>query len=354
MGIKVLEPISSRMVKWLMKDKRPKGLPYSDYEHLKYDIKPCDVILIEGRSRVAEVTKLMTQSRWSHAGLYLGHLYDIPCPESRKIVSQYYQGDPEEPLIIEGFLGKGIIISPLSMYQGDHIRVCRPTGLSRQDSQKVIRYAVGQLGTPYDVRQILDLARFLFPWGLLPKKWRSTLFRTNIGDNTRQICSSLIAEAFMSVRYPILPLISRDKDKGLQLLHRNPRLYTPSDFDYSPYFQVLKYPIFDLSESAIYRYLPWGADFPSEPRKMNNIVLDPSYVPEETLSSAYNVDKAIPAEQMILPVENVAEQEIEPAAATEHVFMSGAESAVVKKNAHVTEAESMITTESVSQTKSKN
>jgi len=281
MGLRLLEHASSWIIQWLMKEKSPLGLPFSDYDHLKYDLKPCDVLLIEGRSRVAEVTKLMTQSRWSHAGLYVGRLYDIPCPEARKIIQQYYKEDPQEPLIIEGFIGKGIIVSSLSSYKEDHLRVCRPTGLSPSDAQKVIRYAADQLGTPYDVRQIIDLARFLFPWGLLPKKWRSTLFRTHVGDTTRQICSSLIAEAFMSVRYPILPLVSRDKEHGLQLAYRNPRLYTPSDFDYSPYFQILKYPFFDLNESAIYRHLPWEGDFHQSPRKMNTIVLDPAHVRNE-------------------------------------------------------------------------
>ncbi len=299
MGIKVLEKVSSRLVRWLMDDKQPIGLPHCDYEQIKYDLKPCDVILVEGRSRCAEVTKLMTQSRWSHAALYVGRVHDIPCPESRKIVRAHYQGDPEEPLIIEGFLGKGIIVSPLSIYEEDNIRVCRPTGLSRRDIQKVIKYAVDHLGTDYDVRQILDLARFFFPWSIMPRRWRSSLFQKNAGENTRQICSSLIAEAFSSVRYPILPLVSVDEENGLQLVHRNFRLYTPADFDYSPYFQVLKYPIFDLSESAIYRHLPWNGDLAAPGRKMNPIALDPCFVRNEAQTAAASIAEMAPDARIV-------------------------------------------------------
>ncbi|NNJ96604.1 MAG: hypothetical protein HKP12_05535, partial [Gammaproteobacteria bacterium] len=35
------------------------------------------------------------------------------------------------------------------------------------------------------------------------------------------------------------------------------KLITPSDFDYSPYFDVIKYPMLDLDDLAVYRKLPW-------------------------------------------------------------------------------------------------
>jgi len=70
----------------------------------------------------------------------------------------------------------------------------------------------------------------------------------------------MLAEAFASVRFPVLPIIKADKEKGVQFYHRNPRLYTPSDFDYSPYFEIIKYPYFELGESTIYRDLPWNEE----------------------------------------------------------------------------------------------
>ena len=68
------------------------------------------------------------------------------------------------------------------------------------------------------------------------------------GDPTRAICSSLIAQAFQSIRYPILPTITLEKavDPDLQeiyqeILHiRHHSLFVPRDFDLSPYFEVVK------------------------------------------------------------------------------------------------------------------
>jgi len=68
----------------------------------------------------------------------------------------------------------------------------------------------------------------------------------------------MIAEAFGSVQFPILPLIKRTEDERVQLFQRNPRLVTPSDFDYSPYFEIIKYPFLDFDPHTRYRLLPWS------------------------------------------------------------------------------------------------
>ena len=72
------------------------------------------------------------------------------------------------------------------------------------------------------------------------------------------MCSSLIAEAFSSVQFPILPYIKPDQQTGVELFQRNPYLYIPKDFDYSPYFAIIKYPLFNPEEPLpYYRRLPW-------------------------------------------------------------------------------------------------
>jgi len=63
------------------------------------------------------------------------------------------------------------------------------------------------------------------------------------GDPTRSICSAVIAQAFQSVRYPILPMIARSQREAGQreiLAPRPTSFYTPADFDISPYFAVIK------------------------------------------------------------------------------------------------------------------
>ncbi len=256
----IIEKIAHKFTDWLMKDDAPLEFSMSDFERIKYEVRPCDVLLIEGRNRVSEVIKTITQSRWSHAALYVGRLHDIENEKLHQHIQENYYGDLNDQLLIESCLGKGTIVSSIENYQQDHIRICRPNGISRKDAQQVINYSISRLGIDYDVRQILDLARYFFPWSVLPRKWRSSLFQQQAGKTTtRQICSTLLAEAFGTVDFPILPLVKRH-DRNVQFIRRNPRLCTPSDFDYSPYFEIIKYPLFEVTGHAIYRGLPWNAD----------------------------------------------------------------------------------------------
>ncbi len=245
---------------WLTRDGPPPATPLCDFNRLRFEIRPGDVILVEGRSRVAEVIKIITQSPWSHAALYIGRLFDVRSPALRARLEAEYEGDPGDQLILEALLGEGTVINPLSKYQHDHMRICRPDGLSAEDAQTVLSYAIKRLGNEYDLRQILDLARFIFPWSFLPRRWRSSLFQHNAGTPTRTVCSTLLAEAFSEVDFPILPFIDRSEDGSLRLFKRNPKLFAPRDFDYSPYFHIIKYPFIGLNDIGLYRRLPWSKE----------------------------------------------------------------------------------------------
>ena len=67
-------------------------------------------------------------------------------------------------------------------------------------------------------------------------------------EPTWAICSTLIAQAFQSIRYPILPRSERaSRASGYsqyahrEILHiRHHSLFTPCDFDLAPYFQIVK------------------------------------------------------------------------------------------------------------------
>lgn len=247
----------AKVVNWL-RHKRPLPVtPLSDYERIRHELKVCDVILIEGRSRVSDVIKLITQSSWSHAAIYIGRLHDIEDPGLKESLEYFYRGPVDKQLIVESELGMGTVVRPLEVYEGEHIRVCRPRGLRYVDSQKVIAHVMGRLGTAYDVRHIFDLARFLFPWAIMPRRWRSTLFQVNPGKSTHTVCSTMIAEAFGHIQFPILPLVKKVDGERAQLYMRNPKLCTPSDFDYSPYFDIIKYPFLDIHNYAEQRLLPW-------------------------------------------------------------------------------------------------
>ncbi len=250
--------ISNLFTKWLTQEREIEGIPLCDFERIRYELRPGDVLLIEGRSRVSDIIKSITQSSWSHAALYIGRLHEIENPKLRNLLSTYFSGPPDTQLVIEGMMGKGTIVSSLAIYEKDHIRLCRPKGLSRRDAQEVISFAIRKLGSGYNVKQVLDLARFLLPWSFLPRKFRSTLFQYQPGESTRTVCSSMIAEAFTSVEFPILPLIKSHATTGIELISRNPKLFTPRDFDYSPYFEIIKYPFVEFADYAMYRKLPWN------------------------------------------------------------------------------------------------
>jgi hypothetical protein len=59
------------------------------------------------------------------------------------------------------------------------------------------------------------------------------------GEPSQAICSTLIARAFQSVGYPILPDVTVENQR--EVLHiRHHSLFTPRDFDVSPYFDIVK------------------------------------------------------------------------------------------------------------------
>lgn len=241
---------------WLRRERPPRQFPLSDFERISQELRPCDVVLVEGRTRVSDVIRWLTNSPWTHAALFVGRLQDIEDEKLRREVLKHYQGDPAERLVIESLLGHGTVVRPLAQYNQEHLRICRPARLSLIDAAQVVRYAISQIGKAYDVRQILDLARFLFPWLILPRRWASSLFIHNAGRREKTVCSTMIAEAFGFVNFPILPLVKKTEDGATQLFRRNPKLCTPSDFDYSPYFEIIKYPFLDFYHED-YQLLPW-------------------------------------------------------------------------------------------------
>jgi hypothetical protein len=208
------------------------------------------VLLVEGNNHIAGVIKYLTQSTWSHAALYVGP------------VMGKFEGD-EPHVLIEAEIGHGVISAPLSKYLKFHTRVCRPVGLTPDDLDKVCRYAIERIGLDYDLKNIIDLLRYLMPLPI-PQRWRRRMMTLGSGDPTRIICSALIAQAFESVRYPILPRVTQIESRQARrdiLEIRHSSLYAPRDFDISPYFEVVKPTILG---GFNYKAMHW-ADLPLPP-----------------------------------------------------------------------------------------
>jgi hypothetical protein len=220
----------------------------SDPGALRSTLEPGDVLLIEGNSHIAGVIKYLTQSTWSHAALYVGPVAGR-CGE-----------DGEPHVLIEANVGEGVVSAPLSKYFRYHTRICRPVGLTETDRATVCAYAIERIGFAYDLKNIIDLMRYLLPLPV-PQRWRRRMIALGSGDPSRLICSALIADAFSAVRYPILPKITaaRSVQALEQILEiRHSSLYCPRDFDISPYFNVVKPTI---CKGFDYKTLHW-ADLP--------------------------------------------------------------------------------------------
>ncbi|MDA8747935.1 YiiX/YebB-like N1pC/P60 family cysteine hydrolase [Litoreibacter sp.] len=186
-------------------------------------LKPGDVLLVEGNSRASKAIKYLTNSTWSHAALYVGEDVDGS--------------------LIEADLQQGVIHVPLTKYDNYNTRICRPVGLVQNDLDAVIDHMKQSLGRVYDLKNIVDLARYLMPQPPIPQRYRRRMLEIGSGDPTRAICSSLIAEAFQKVAYPILPSVQTDdtSETAAEILRiRHHSLFTPRDFDLSPYFRIVK------------------------------------------------------------------------------------------------------------------
>lgn len=177
---------------WLTNESEEPDSHAYDYDRMRYELRSADVVLVEGRSRVSEIIKIITFSSWSPTALYIGKLHDIEDKGLREYIQYLYDADLGEPLLVEAILEEGTIIAPLSKYKNFHVRIYRPKGLSHQDAIKVVRYCIGCVTLRYDIRQLLDLARFMFPYGVLPRRWRSRLFEHNSGLSTQTVCSTII------------------------------------------------------------------------------------------------------------------------------------------------------------------
>jgi hypothetical protein len=217
----------------------------SDPDALRQSLEPGDVLLVEGNNHISGVIKYLTQSTWSHSALYVGPI------ESR--VTE----DGEPHVLIEANVGEGVVTAPLSKYFRFHTRICRPVNLTAEDCAAVRRYALERVGFAYDMKNIIDLMRYLLPLPV-PQRWRRRMIALGSGDPSRLICSALVADAFSTVRYPILPKITlaRSMQALEQILEiRHSSLYCPRDFDISPYFNVVKPTI---RQGFNYKALHWA------------------------------------------------------------------------------------------------
>lgn len=215
----------------------------SDFGEVQKYLRPGDIVMISGRTRTSGVIQTVTVSTWTHAVLYVGRLGELRDRDlAARLRERGYAED--EQIAVESELGQGVVANPIARYAPEHVRLCRPWRLDEAQTRQVIDYATSRLDRDFDTRQILDMLRFFFPYPVVPRRWRSKLFEAGHGDATEEVCSTMIAEAFEAADYAVLPrTLSHDGEGRPVRRRRNMRLMAPRDFDYSPYFDIIKYPL---------------------------------------------------------------------------------------------------------------
>lgn len=238
----------------------PSRAPYANAptgeDALERTVRPGDVLLVDGRQRISTAIKYLTQSTWSHAAL---------CVSARSA------DRGASTCFVEADAIEGVRMVPVRTFAGYHVRICRPIGLTEADIEAVTRFAKARIGDTYDLANVVDLARYLCPTPPVPTAWRRRMIALGSGEPTKAICSTLVAQAFQSIRYPILPEITRELADDPQcrgcvrdILHiRHHSLFTPRDFDVSPYFQIVK-PTLELGFD--HRNLTWSEIAPADDR----------------------------------------------------------------------------------------
>lgn len=249
---------------------------WNDPQALRRHIRKGDVLLVDGDNRVSQIIKYLTQSCWSHAALYVG---DELLRRGGELAdrARLAFGAEADHLIVEA-LPHGVVASPLSKYIDYNIRIARPHRLRPEHLKVILEDTLAAIGWRYDLRNVLDLARYLVPVHAIPHVLRRTALHFGSGQPTEVICSSLLGRLFGKIRFPIQAQIEypeafdaaeveepnllrrifgfqSDGYTGLFRM-RHPTLLTPRDFDLSPYFEIVKFNV--ISDGRFdYQRIQW-------------------------------------------------------------------------------------------------
>ena len=186
-----------------------------------------DIVLVDGNTRISTAIKYLTQSTWSHACLYVGGK----------------GADSSRLNLLEANLRNGVHLTNLDHYANFNLRICRPVNLSDEETEQLVTFARQRIGHQYDLKNVTDLIRYVIQKPAVPNRYRRSLLGLGSGEPTTAICSTLIAESFQSIDYPILPRRKGDAGSSgeVPLLYKQHFThFTPRDFDLSPYFRIVK------------------------------------------------------------------------------------------------------------------
>jgi hypothetical protein len=188
-----------------------------DLQSLAAVLLPGDVLLTDGNTRAAAIVRRATRSTWAHVALYVGPLEEGLDPRC----------------IVEADFVAGVRAVRLSELKARHLHVLRPTPLNDTDRRRLADWVVSRIGDKYDLAHAWALGTRLLR---LPLPSRLSPPPSNAAEFARRfICSSLLAQAFLLVGYPIIPARHGMSPAGSADL----RHLTPCDFESASIFEVV-------------------------------------------------------------------------------------------------------------------
>src|SRR5262245_48449270 len=189
-----------------------------DTQALSAMLQHGDVLLTDGNTHMAAIVRRLTGSPWSHVAMYVGPLEDGPDPRC----------------IVEADVADGVRAVPLSAFQGQRVRVLRPTDLDDAERRRLADWVVRRIGAEYDRAHAWALARRSL--GLQAASRSPAVPSTMAQGATRFICSSLLAQAFVLVGYQIVPTQIGVRESWAA----DHRYVTPRDFESASGFEVVR------------------------------------------------------------------------------------------------------------------
>ena len=78
----------------------------------------------------------------------------------------------EVKVVVDVDVVEGVRTIPLSAFAGMHTRICRPVGLSEAEIDALVAFMLERRGITYDLKNIVDLARYFVRTPPLPGSLR--------------------------------------------------------------------------------------------------------------------------------------------------------------------------------------
>jgi uncharacterized protein YycO len=164
-----------------------------DIVALKKQLKPGDVFVVHGRHLISRMIRIVTDSHWNHATMYVG--------KGRFIEAN----------------NKAVETRPLEEYEGKEIEIYRHKKATAYHQKKIVEAAMQKRGKGYDFFHLVQ-----FFWLFVTGRRGNA---RQLGSKNKYICSELVASSYA--------------EAGLKVYKNyNPTQISPADFPESDQFRL--------------------------------------------------------------------------------------------------------------------